>query len=300
MPIHARLDSLLALDDMGTALELAGPAWARVPFVPHDDVMRVTPDGQTLWRVALPPYVTPPGLAVAPDAATVYVVIDSAVLALSEVTGRVQARFRLDMQALGWPAAVVAGTNNRLYLVGQPARGYAALVEALEMGTHPRVVWRARLGLFHAGIWLGAAQATRLAVYVPGTYDAPGDVNLLDERSGAVQRAYATPASPLAADPTHNRLYLAGAGTIRVLTLDSGRPIARISGHAPLVVIHQRGLVAFANADGVTLATASALRPVAHITAPAITALAASHDGATLLLGLNGALDRVRLAGCRA
>src|SRR5207245_1199292 len=83
------------------------------------------------------------------------------------------------------------------------------MVEALavEPSRPARVVWRAQLGLFHAGIWLGRAGPGRLVVYLPGTYDTPGTMAALDERSGILHPAYSVPAPALAPDPTPHRAH---------------------------------------------------------------------------------------------
>jgi hypothetical protein len=245
---------------------------------------------------------TPPGLTGGDDHAVLYVVVDNAVLVLNAATGHVEARHRLDLQALGWPAAVAAGPGGRLYVAGQPARGWAAIVEALAIAPSKpaRVVWRAQLGLFHAGIWLGPAGPGRLAVYLPGTYDAPGTMAVLDERSGILHPAYAVPAPPLAADPARDRLYLDDAGAIRALTLSHGIPVAATPGTGPLTLDLPRGLVAFTRADGIVLASARTLSPLAHIALRGATALAATPDGSMLLVGRRGSLAWIDLGRCAA
>src|SRR5205085_1677320 len=287
--LPARIDGLLALG-VGEAVALAGPPSSHVPYWPHDALLRLTWRSRPAWRLTLPPYVTPPGLARGDDHTLLYVVVDNAVLVLNVATGRPEARYRLDMQALGWPAAVAAGPGGRLYVAGQPTRGWAAIVEALAMepSRPARVVWRAQLGLFHAGIWLGPAGPGHLAVYLPGTYDAPGTMAVLDERSGMLHPGYAVPAPPLAADPTGNHLYVADAGAIRALTLDPaaggsksllhGAAVAAVPGTEPLALDLPRGLVAFTRGDGVVLASARTLRPLARLALPGATALATTPD----------------------
>jgi hypothetical protein len=231
-----------------------------------------------------------------------YVVVDNAVLMLNAATGHVEARHRLDLQALGWPAAVATGPGGRLYVAGQPAHGWAAIVEALAIApSRPaRVLWRAQLGLFHAGIWLGPAGPGRLAVYLPGTYDAPGTMATLDERSGILHPAYAVPAPPLAADPARDRLYLDDAGAIRALTLSHGVPVAAAPGTGPLTLDLPRGLVAFTRGDGIVLASARTLSPLAHIALRSATALATTPDGSMLLVGRRGSLAWIDLGRCAA
>jgi hypothetical protein len=299
--VPARIDGLLALG-AAEAVALAGPPSSSVRYLPHDGLLLLTWRGRPAWRLTLPPYVTPPGLAGGDGHAALYVVVDNAVLVLNAATGHVEARHRLDLQALGWPAAVAAGLGGRLYVAGQPARGWAAIVEALavESSRPARVVWRAQLGLFHAGIWLGLAGPGRLAVYLPGAYDAPGAMAALDERSGTLHPAYAVPAPPVAADPMRDRLYLDDAGAIRALTLSHGIPVAAAPGTAPLALDLPRGLVAFTRGAGIVLAAARTLRPLARIALPGATALAATPDGSMLLVGRRGSLAWVNLGACRA
>lgn len=299
--LPARIDGLLAFGAT-QAIALAGPPSSRVRYWPHDRLLLLKWRGAPAWRLTLPPYVTPPGLAGGDDHAVLYVVVDNAVLVLNAATGHVEARHKLDLQALGWPAAVAAGPGGRLYVAGQPARGWAAIVEALAIApSRPaRVVWRAQLGLFHAGIWLGPAGPGRLVVYLPGTYDAPGTMAALDERSGILHPAYAVPAPPLAADPARDRLYLDDAGAIRALTLSHGLPVAAAPGTGPLTLDLPRGLVAFTRADGIVLASARTLSPLAHIALPGATALATSPDGSMLLVGRRGSLAWIDLGACRA
>ncbi|HKC75757.1 MAG TPA: hypothetical protein VKF37_16405, partial [Chloroflexota bacterium] len=306
----ARIDGLLPFGAT-EAVALAGSTSSHVRYLPHDGLLLLTRRGRPAWRLTLPPYVTPPGLASGYDHTVLYVVVDNAVLVLNAATGRPEARHRLDVQALGWPAAVAAGPGGRLYVAGQPARGWAAMVEALavEPSKPARVVWRAQLGLFHAGIWLGPAGPGRLVVYLPGPYDTPGTIAVLDERSGILHPAYAVPAPPLAADPAGNRLYVAVAGAIRALTLDPaaggsksllhGAAVAAVPGAEPLALDVPRGLVAFARGDGIVLASARTLRPLARLALHGATALATTPDGSMLLVGRRGSLAWIGLRGCR-
>ena len=299
--VPARIDGLLAFSTT-QAIALAGPPSSRVRYWPRDGLLRLTWRGAPAWRLTLPPYVTPPGLAARDDHAMLYVVVDNAVLVLNAATGHVEARRKLDVQALGWPAAVAAGPGGRLYVAGQPARGWTAIVEALAIApSRPaRVVWRAQLGLFHAGIWLGPAGPGRLAVYLPGTYDVPGTMAALDEGSGILQPAYTVPAPPLAADPARDRLYLDDAGSIRALTLSHGIPVAAAPGTGPLTLDLPRGLVAFTRGHGIVLASARTLSPLAHIALPGATALATTPDGSMLLVGRRGSLAWIDLGRCGA
>src|SRR2546423_6443734 len=166
--LPASIDGLRALG-AGEAVALAGPPSSHVQYWPHDALLRLTWRGRTAWRLTLPPYVTPPGLARGDDHALLYVVVDNAVLVLNVATGRPEARHRLDVQALGWPAAVAAGPGGRLDVAGQPARGRAAIGEALagEPSKPARVVWRPQPGPFHPGISPGSPGPGRPALHLP-------------------------------------------------------------------------------------------------------------------------------------
>jgi hypothetical protein len=165
-----------------------------------------------------------------------------------------------------------------------------------------RVIWRARLGLFHAGIWIGMDGPDGLAVYSPGTYDAAGagSVALLDAHTGRVLRAYRVAAPPLALDPSRRRLYIADGTAISALDLDHGGTVAVVRGVAPMAVIPSRGLVAFTTSNGVALASARTLRVLGGVTLAGVTALAGTDDGSTLLVGRNDGLTRLDLRACRS
>lgn len=295
-----RIDSLLAVGDGETVVALAGAA-SGIRYLPHDDLLVLSRRRAHPERVALPPYVTPPGLVVAGVPPAVYALVDSTLLRLDPATERLAPVRRLDLQAIGWPAAIAAA-NGRLYVVGQPRAGWAAEAEALAVAprAHARLLWRAALGLTHAGAWLGLAGAGRLAVYLPDAHDAAGSIALLDVRTGALRGAYAVPAPPDGADVGRDRLYIAGAGTVRALTLDRGRPVAVTQGGAPLALDASRGLIAFASGSGIALASARTLRRLGHLALPGVTALAATTDGRTLLAGFRSGVAWVDIRSCQA
>lgn len=296
-----RVDSLLPAGSGGALIALVGPPSGTARFLPRDRLIGVAADLRPRWSVQLPPYITPPGLTLGDEPGLFYAVVDSELLTFGVATGGLEARRRLDIQALGWPAAVAA-ERGRLYVAGQPTVGWAAQVEAIPTGTHAAgpVQWRAKLGLTHAGTWIGRAGRGLLAVYLPDAHDATGSIALIDERTGASRPVYTVPAPALAADPARDRLYVDGAGSIAALTLDRGRPVASVLGQPPLALAPARGLLAVTQGNGVTLASARTLRPLGHLALPGITALAASPDGATLLVGLRGGLARIDFGGCAA
>jgi len=145
------------------------------------------------------------------------------------------------------PAARLRGVS------GRAARG------------RPRIVWRAPLGLTHAGIWLSVAGRGLVAAYLPNADDVHGTIALFDDRSGALRASYNVPVSPAGADPVHDRVYLDDAGTIRVLTLREGRPVAAISGERPLALDPVHNVLAFKSDNAVVLASAPTLRPLARV-----------------------------------
>ncbi|MCA1598286.1 MAG: hypothetical protein LC769_04575, partial [Chloroflexi bacterium] len=59
--LPGRVDSLLAVPSAGATVALVGPAASDVPFLPHDDLLILAPDGRVRARVALPSYAMPPG-----------------------------------------------------------------------------------------------------------------------------------------------------------------------------------------------------------------------------------------------
>lgn len=301
--VPGRLDSLLAVPSAGATVALVGPVASDVPFLPHDDLLILAPDGRVRARVVVPPYLMPPGLAASTAVrGTLYAVVDTALLAIDVGKGRIVARWPLDVQALGWPAAVAVGSRGRVYVAGQPATGRAAVLDALMVSAQSplRVVWRAPLGLTHAGLWLGLAGHGRVAAYLPDADDVHGTIALFDERAGALRASYAVPVSPAGADAARDRLYLDDAGTIRTLRLRNGAPVASAPGTGPLALSSARGLLAFAGDDTVVLAAAGSLRPLARIPLRGVRALAFTPDGATLLVGRRNGLTWIDVGRCGA
>lgn len=284
--IRGRIDSVLALPS-GQIAVLVGPVSSSIRFLPHDDLLRVTPSSGAMQRIPLPLYVVPPGLAA--SGGGVAVVVDDVLLRVVG-TGRHVARRRLDMAAVGWPAAVTADSSGRLYLAGQAADAWSAQVEALSpLG---RVLWRAPLGLTHAGIWLGMAGASDLAAYLPDAHDAQGTLALFDTRAGRLRASYALPAAPLAIDAARGLLYLSTGGTIQTRALGSGRPLFSVPGAAPLALDSSSGLVAFPRDNEVVMAAPKTLRTEAALRLPGVTALTFMPDG-TLLAGVGDRLDEI-------
>ncbi len=297
------MDSILAVPSPDATVALVAPSASNAPFLPHDDLLILAPDGRVRARIALPSYTTPPGLAASTTTrGTLYAVVDTAFLTIDTGKGRIVARWPLDVQALGWPAAVAVGSRGRVYVAGQPATGRAAVLEALTVSARgrPRVLWRAALGLTHAGLWLGLAGQSRVAAYLPDADDAHGTIALFDERSGALLASYAVPVSPVGADAARDRVYLDEAGTIRALSLRDGTPIASVPGEEPLALTSSRGLLAFVRDDAVVLTGARALRPLARIPLRGVRALAFTPDGATLLVGQRGSLTQIDVGRCGA
>lgn len=293
--VAGRVDTLATAGS--AVIALVGRSTATIRFLPHDDVVTFAGTARRAGAatVHLPPYIVAPGLAPATAGERAYVLVDRTLFVLDPRSGRMTARWTLDMQAVGWPAAIAAD-NDHVYVVGQPAGAWAAQVEALSLGgTAPRVLWRAGLGLTHAGIWLGLAGSRYLAVYVPSAQDVHGTVAILNRRTGAMIRSYAVPAPPIAADPRHDRLFLADAGTIRALSLLRGQPIASAPGNAPLAVDPARGIVAYTRDNALILADSRTMRALAQLPARGTTALAFTGDGA-LLIGARGGITRLHRA----
>jgi len=298
-----RIDSLVAVGSSGAVVALAGPRSSTARYLPHDNLTLLTRHGVASWRFDLPRYITPPGLVVSGSVpTTVSVVVDHSILSIDPRSGALRGRSTLDMQALGWPAAAVGGAGGRLFVAGQPDSGWEAVVEALAVGPAGRahVAWRTQLGLFHAGIWLAPAHQGQLVVYLPGAYDAPGVMALLDERRGALHPAYHVAGPPVAADATRDRLYRVDASTVYALDLDNGRTVASVPGTAPLALDPSRGLIAYVGRDGLVLASARTLRTTGRVALNGVTALTFTPDGATLVAGLRAGLAWIDVQGCQA
>ncbi|HVA90949.1 MAG TPA: hypothetical protein VNL71_14035 [Chloroflexota bacterium] len=285
--IPGRIDSLLALPS-GQVAVLVGRVSSPIRFLPHDDLLRVTLSSGAVLRVPLPPYIVPPGLAA--SGGGVAVVVDDMLLWVAG-TGRLAARWPLDMAAVGWPAAVTADRAGRLYLAGQEADAWSAQVEALSpLG---RVLWRVPLGLTHAGIWLGMAGPRELAAYLPDAHDAQGALALFDTHSSRLRASYALPAAPLAIDAARGLLYLGtGAGTIQTRALSSGRLLFTVPGAVPLALCASTGWVAFTRGNEVVVTVPQTLQVKTSLRLPGVTALTFTADG-TLLAGVGARLDEI-------
>jgi len=298
-----RVDGLLSAPLGSATIALVGALSSGVPFLPHDDLLVLASNGRVRARITLPSYTAPPGLAVAADArGLVRVIVDESLSILDAGKGRIVTRWPLDMQALGWPAAVAAGTHGRLYVAGQPRVGRAAILEAITVPTpareRPRVVWRTSLGLTHAGIWLSVAGRGLVAAYLPNADDVHGTIALFDEHAGALRASYAVPVSPAAADPVHDRVYLDDAGTIRMLTLREGAPVAAISGTGPLALDPAHDVLAFVRRGAIVLASARDLRPLARVPMSDALSLAFAPKGHTLLVGRRTGLSSIDVGRC--
>jgi hypothetical protein len=163
----------------------------------------------------------------------------------------------------------------------------------------PRLRWRKALGLTHAGTWIGLAGDGQLAVYLPNQYDDQGTVALLDLSQGMLRLSYAVALPPIAADANLRRLYLAGAGWVRAIALDSGAPVATVSGAAPLAVGDANGLVAFLSADQIVVARGDRLDTVLALPYPrSLPPTALAWQGPTLLVGNARGITRVALDEC--
>jgi hypothetical protein len=292
-PLSGRVDTLVAAGSALIAL-VGGPS-STIRFLPHDNVVTFAGTGlhARAATIPLPPYIAAPGLAAYDDGRQAFALVDNALFVLGAPWRRITTRWTLDMQAVGWPAAIAADADRHLYIAGQPANAWAAQVEALALrGTaQPRVLWRASLGLTHAGIWLGLAGNGEIAVYLPSASDVHGTVALLNRQTGTLLRSYAVPAPPIAADPLHDRLFLADAGTIHALSLRNGQPIATAPGDPPLAVDPTRGLLAYVHAGGLVLADSRTLRSLAQLPIRDTTTLAFTGDGALLIGAHSGIIE---------
>jgi hypothetical protein len=240
-----------------------------------------------MQRIPLPPYVVPPGLAA--SASGVAVVVDGALLRVAG-TGGLPSRRALDMAAVGWPAAAAADSSGRLYLAGQEANAWSAQVEALSpLG---KVLWRAPLGLTHAGIWLGMAGPTELAAYLPDAHDAQGTLALFDTHAGRLRASYALPAAPLAIDAARGLLYLGTGGAIQTRALGSGRLLFSVPGAGPLALDSSSGRVGFIRGNRVVVTAPKTRRVEAVFRLPGVTALTFIST-VTLLAGVGDRLDEI-------
>jgi hypothetical protein len=218
-------------------------------------------------------------------------------------TARIVRTWTLDMQAVGWPAAI-AEAGGRLFIAGQPqsGTGAAARLEALTIGKNGalRLLWRTQLGLTHAGIWLGPVGPHALAGYLPDAHDFHGWITVWDSRNASLRVAFAATAPVLAADAGLNRLYLNTAGRMESISAATGAASGRQSGSPPFAVDESRGLVAYSRSNRVVVASARSLLPLGSVSLPAARSLGADADGAELLVGTPTGLARVDLGVCRS
>jgi hypothetical protein len=314
-----RVDDLLAIRPPTEAVALVhrsgrGRDVLDARFLPHDNLL-VFPAGahKRPVMVALSHYFTPPGLAASRDTRTVYVVVDTSLLLLDPRNGHVLVRWRLNLQALGWPAAMVLDPAGRVYIAGQHWNSSrpSAIVEALDVSRvrPPRVLWLTHLGVTHAGIWLGVAGRDRLAAYVPDAHDVSGTIAILDTRSSSspgtrVLTSYSVDGPPAAADVTHDRLFLDDADTIRALSLRHGTTVSAITASGPLALDPPHGLLVFTRHGTIVLTSERTLRPLARVPLPgrqsSIRSLAVTPDGSTLFVGLEDGLIGINLGRCEA
>jgi hypothetical protein len=305
--LAVRVDSMVALRSDGSALTLAGPLGSSARFFAHDNLLLLGhPGGRGATAIRLPPYSTPPGISLAPGTTAAYVLLDTRLLLVDMGSSRVRFQWSLDMQALGWPAAMDVATNGRVYIAGQPRKGLpAAVVEALNAtpGRPVQVLWRRPLGLTHAGIWLARDGANRLAVYLPDAHDLAGTVELLDARSGLPLGSYPVPGPPIALDARAERLYVDAGGELRALSLVHGAKSgsntqALTPGATPFAVDPSRGVIAFGRGPGLVLASSRSLRTLEVLPTSAVTALAFTPNGSMLLAARRGELLKVDMGQC--
>lgn len=299
-PLLGRVDSLVAAEPTGPIAALVGQSGSSIRFLPHDHLVVLTP-ANGAHAIALPPYLAAPGLAPLGNDARLYMVVDTALLAIDGTSGRLIAHDQLGTQVIGWPAAITSDGNDNLYLIVQPADAWSDQVEALQIdqqgAVRPR--WRFSLGLTHAGAWLGLATGRLLAVYTPDQQDLHGTVALLDQATGALAGSYALPGPPIAAAAGADRIYLAAGGIIRAYGLRAGSLITATGGAAPLAVSERLGLVAFTRQGQIVVADAATLAVRHRLAWPADsqpTALA--WQGTTLLVGSERGTSRIDLRGC--
>jgi len=286
LAIPGRIDSVLTLPS-GQVAALVGSVSSPIRFLPHDDLLRVTLSSGAIQRITLPPYVVPPGLAA--SSGGLAAVVDDVLFRMAGA-GRLVVRHPLDMAAVGWPAAVTADSSGRLYVAGQKASAWSAQVEALNpLG---KVLWRAPLGLTHAGIWVGMAGPSELAAYLPDAHDAQGTLALFDTHAGRLGASYALPAAPLAIDAARGLLYLSTDGTIETLALGSGRPLFTVPGAGPLALDSSSGSVAFMRGNEVVIAAPQTLRTEAALWLPGVITLTFMPDD-TLLAGVGHRMDEI-------
>jgi hypothetical protein len=283
------------------AVLLVGSRPGAARFLGHDQLLIVDTRGLRVLRtIPLPGYTAPPGLA-EEGSRDAILVLDDQLLLIDTVRARVARRWTLDVQAVGWPAALATG-GGRIYLIGQPrSSAEAASLEALRIeGGSLHVLWRKALGLTHAGIWLGAAGPNDLVTYFPDAYDLHGWVALWNAGTGGLRASYPALNPVVAVSPTLQRLYLGTADGVRALDLWRGTAVALQTGSTPIAVDEARHLLAFVRHGGVVIASGRSLHPLRTLSLRGVRSLGVSGDGATLLVGLPSGLARVDLTSCRS
>jgi hypothetical protein len=293
----------LASGSSGNTLALVGKPGASIRFLPHDSLVELHTEAppRIVSATPLPTYLTAPGLAVPPTGSRQYVLVDSTVITLDGAAGRPIARQNIAMQAIGWPAAITADASGDVYLIGQPSGAMEAQAYGFKTDSSGalRQLWRAPLGLTHAGTWIGLTSTKLLAVYMPNAYDVKGTVVLLDVAHGTLRGSYAVSMPPVAADLDHDLLYLAGTGAIHALVLHSGAPVVTVAGDTPLALDGRLGLAAFVRAGRLDVADNTDLHPILTIPIPnrlPVTALA--WQGTSLLVGNAGGVTLIGLDHC--
>jgi hypothetical protein len=303
LALPGRVDTLLAPDAGGTIMALVGHAGSRIRFLPHDtlDMIDAHSPSHTVRSIPIPLYIAAPGAAASRDGRHLYALVDSTLLTFDGASERLIAKQNLSLQAIGWPAAITTGPNGVIYLVGQPAGVMETQAYAFRPDNHQalRLLWRSPLGLTHAGTWIGLAGDEQLAVYVPDQSDTKGTIALLDINRGARGATYAVPMPPVAADIAKDRLYLAGAGTVRAIALRTGEPVATVSGDIPLAADSRSGLVAFVRGNRLVVAHGGDLGTAIALPFPgALPPTALAWQRSTLLGGNARGIVRIGLAGC--
>jgi hypothetical protein len=303
LALNSPVDGILPVGGSRAVL-LTGDRPNNTRFLGHDRLLIVdTRELQILSSIRLPSYTTPPGLAEEGNDGKAIVILDDRLLLLDTAYARVARQWTLDMEAVGWPAAV-ATSGRRIFLVGQPrsSSGVAARLEALRIdgGGSLRVLWREALGLTHAGVWLGVAGRNALVTYFPDAYDLHGWVAVRNDGDGGLRASYPALSPVVAASASLHRLYLGATDHVQTVDLRRGTVAAWQTGSTPIAIDETRRLVMFVRHGGVVIASGTNLQPLDTIPLGGARALGVSKDGATLLVGLPSGLARVNLGSCRS
>jgi hypothetical protein len=303
LTLPGRVDTLLVPDAGRTILALVGRAGSHIRFLPHDTIDLIDADSPspTVRSIPIPLYIAAPGTAASRDGRRLYALVDATLLTFDGTGTRLIAKQNLSLQAIGWPAAITTGPEGEIYLVGQPSGAMETQAYAFRPDAHGvlRLSWRSPLGLTHAGTWIGLAGDGELAVYVPDQSDTRGVMALLDAIRGAMRASYKIPIPPVAAAAAVDRLYLAGAGTVRGIVLRTGKPVAAVRGDTPLAAGSSSGLVAFVRGNRLVVAHGGDLRTAMTLPFPdALPPTALAWQRAALLVGNARGIARLELTGC--